>query len=131
MQMPITAEDILVGMFYYLKESDHEKVTADRERLHQAFYKIKKDHPNLMAMFSFRERELFPESTQLDQALSNLDATGLISRQNFVPRYYRFESPLTSSYKKFSKNILHSAGINDQEIRAAAQEIKCLMDQNL
>jgi hypothetical protein len=121
MRMPMTAEDIIVCIFYHIKK-DQAKITADRETLHRAFYKMKQAHPNLMNVFSFREREHFPESTQLDQALSNLDAAGLISRQNLAPRYYRFERPLAGSYDKFSKSILADAGIDEEEIKVAAKE---------
>lgn len=121
MRMPMTAEDIIVCIFHHVKKG-RGKITADRETLHRAFYKIKQDHPKLMNVFSFRERELFPESTQLDQALSNLDAAGLISRQNLAPRYYRFERPLATSYDKFSKGILADAGIDEEEIRVAAKD---------
>ena len=78
-------------------------------------------------MFTFRERELFPESVQLDQALSNLDATGLISRQNLTPRFYYFEDSLDSSYTKFSKEILHAAGIEEEEIEKVATHISKLV----
>lgn len=123
MQMPMTAEDIVVSIFYCLQGQNREKVTADRETLHKAFFDVKRDHPDLMKMFTFREREVFPESSQLDQALSNLDATGLISRQNLVPRYYRFEKPLKDCYLKFSKQILKTAGVAEQEIQTIAQSL--------
>ena len=124
MRMPMTAEDILVGIFYFLKHYSHVRVTADREILHRAFYSVRAGHPKVMEMFSFRERELFPESTQLDQALSNLDAAGLISRQNLMPRYYQFESPLEKCYDKFSREILQHAGIDEREISSVAKEIE-------
>jgi hypothetical protein len=130
MRMPVTAEDILVGIFYHLKLDKHDKVTADRETLHRVFYGVRERHPGVMALFSFRERELFPESSQLDQALSNLDAAGLISRRSPAPRFYRFEDPLVSCYKKFSKDLLRDAGIDEDEMNAVAQEIDCLTTGN-
>jgi len=66
---------------------------------------------------------VFPESNQLDQALSNLDATGLISRQNLTPRYYFLEKSLDSSYKKYSKKILLEAGIKEADICKVALNI--------
>ncbi len=123
MRMPMTAEDIVVGIFYHIKKGQ-KKITADRETLHRAFYKVKESHPSLMTVFAFRDREQFPESAQLDQALSNLDAAGLISRQNLAPRYYRFESPLKSSYDKFSSGILADAGIEEEELILAAKDFE-------
>lgn len=131
MQMPMTAEDVLVSIFYCLQQKKRIKeVTADRERLHRAFFSAKEKYPKIMQLFTFREREFFRESTQLDQALSNLDATGLISRQNLTPRWYRFENPLENSYNKFSKNILVNAGIAEEEIQPVADFIQCLVAEN-
>lgn len=123
MLLPITADDIITGIFYRIHQQSTDLITADRERLHKAFYKIKEDSPEIMLEFTFREREVFPESTQLDQALSNLDAAGLISRQNCTPKYYKFETPLSVSYEKFTKKILGEAGIEDSLIDSAASYI--------
>lgn len=124
MTMPMTAEDIVVGILYYLKQHSMSRITADRESLHRAFYTAKIKFPNMLATFTFREREQFPESEQLDQALSNLDAAGLISRLNLTPRYYCFESALNSSYDKFSSKILRDNGIGEIQIAEVACEIK-------
>jgi len=123
MQMPITAEDVIISVFYHMKKNNHKKLTANREILHSAFYDMSEKYSNIMSLFSFRERETFPESSQLDQALSNLDATGLISRQNLTPRYYMVEDSLDSSYKKYSKKIIKSAGIKESEIKRLAENI--------
>lgn len=124
MFMPMTAEDVLVGIFYHLKTHDKPKLTADRETLHRAFFRAKEKFPKAMEVFTFRDREQFPESNQLDQALSNLDAAGLISRQNLTPKYYRFEEPLVRSYDRYSKEILATAGILVEEIAKVTEEIE-------
>jgi len=121
--MPMTADDILVSIFYHIKKQKKQKLTANREILHNAFYNARIKYPKVMSLFSFREREVFPESNQLDQALSNLDATGLISRQNLTPRYYFLEKSLDSSYKKYSKKILLEAGIKEADICKVALNI--------
>lgn len=124
MLMPMTAEDIIVGIFCHLQQHRKTKLTADRETLHRAFFNAKVKFPKVMNIFTFRERELFPESNQLDQALSNLDAAGLISRQNLTPKYYKFEEPLERTYTKFSKEILDQAGILSDEIEKVTTEIE-------
>ena len=124
MLMPMAAEDVVLGIFRYMKLHEEAKLTADRETLHKAFYAIKEKYPKFMTVFTFRDREQFPESSQLDQALSNLDAAGLISRQNLTPRYYRIEDPLLSSYDKFSKAILENEGIREADIEVLAREIE-------
>lgn len=127
MLMPMSAEDVVLGIFRYIKTHDEPKLTADRETLHRAFYVIKEKYPKIMAVFTFRDREQFPESSQLDQALSNLDAAGLISRQNLTPRYYRIEDNLLSSYEKFSKAILENEGIGEADIEQLALEIEPIL----
>lgn len=125
MLIPMAAEDVIVGIFCHLK--NHSEITADRETLHKAFYQIKSKHPKVMSVFTFRQREQFPESSQLDQALSNLDVAGIISRQNVAPRYYRFEDPLIRSYDRFSKSLLEKAGILDREMEAVASDLEPLV----
>ena len=127
MQMPMTAEDLVVGIFYYLKQNHQTKLTADREKLHRAFYKAANEYPKIMSLFSFRNREQFPESAQLDQALSNLDATCIISRQNLTPRYYQLENSLDNSFNRFSKSILSNAGIHDDDLKNLAVSIQDLL----
>jgi hypothetical protein len=124
MQMPMTPEDIVVGVFYQMMQDKKTRLTSDREQLHNAFFLAHKNYPEIMSQFTFRRREFFSESVQLDQALSNLDATGLISRQNLTPKYYQIETPLKKSYKLFSKEILNKAGVNIKDIKKIAQSIE-------
>ena len=119
----MTAEDVIVGILFHMKKRKINRLTADREKLHSAFYKMRDKYPQVMSFFSFREREVFPESIQLDQALSNLDATGLISRQNLTPRYYSFEDSLGNSYKNILKYILPAAGIKEDQLKKLADNI--------
>jgi len=130
MLMPLTADDVVVGIFYYLKQNDKNKLTADREKLHRIFFEMKEKYPIVMNVFGFRDREHFPESAQLDQALSNLDASGLISRQNHAPKYYYFQDPLASSFDKYSKTILAHAGIVEEDLQAIAHALEFLSDGN-
>lgn len=123
MQLPVTAEDVLVGVFYCMKKKRVPKFTADREKLHRAFFDASAKYSNMSSMFSFRQRELFPESPQLDQALSNLDATGLISRRNLTPTNYYFEEPLERNYENHSRKLLCDAGFSESEIESFAMNI--------
>lgn len=123
MGMPMTAEDVVVGIFCQI-EQHIKKITADRETLHRAFFETKRIFPEVMSLFTFRQREQFPESEELDQALSNLDAAGLITRQNLTPRYYCFETSLSSSYGRFSSTILSSHGIDESKLQKAALKIE-------
>ncbi len=124
MLMPLTAEDVVSGIFYYMKQHKKDILSADREKLHSTFYEIKRKYPTVMGLFTFRKREQFPESSQLDQALSNLDASGMITRQNMTPRYYHLENALDSSYEKYSKPLLLSAGIKEAIVEDIAREVE-------
>lgn len=124
MFMPLTAEDVVSAIFYFIKQHKKEILTADREKLHRAFFASKNNHPDVLALLTFRQREQFPESSQLDQALSNLDAAGMISRQNMTPRYYKLENTLEKSYEKFSRQLLVQSGMNFSNIKAVALEIE-------
>lgn len=124
MNTPLTADDVVVGIFYHLQTKKKNTITADRERLHKVFFELKKTKPHTMACFSFRDRGQFPESPELDQAISNLDATGLISRYNVSPRYYQFETALTDNYMHFSKEVLRVAGISEADLTSAAIKMK-------
>lgn len=131
MVMPMTAEDIVVGLLCRFDYHHKKKFSADRETLHRAFYSARTKFPNVLSIFTFRQREQFPESEQLDQALSNLDATGLISRQNLTPRYYVLETTaLQSGYDKFSKKILSGHGISESQLDEIALELESLVGNN-
>jgi len=123
MLMTLTPDDVLVGIFYFLGDFEHNenrRVTTDREKIHKAFFNLKQKYPTLMNNFTFRDRGEFQESSELDQALSNLDASGLISRFNLTPRFYVIEKLLENNYSSFVKKILINSGINEDDLKKAA-----------
>jgi hypothetical protein len=125
MDMILTAEDVIVGLLHVMrKEQENFRITADRQKLHMAFGALRLQFPSLMDMFNFRQREIFAESSELDQALSNLDATGLISRYNQTPKYYVLVNSLDVCYENFSKAILTKAGITNDVLIAAAKLLR-------
>lgn len=122
--MPLTADDVLVGILHeWRKAEGTNRLTADRQLLHTAFAKVQTQFAQMMGVFSFRQRETFAESAELDQALSNLDATGLISRYNQTPRYYMLADSLEMCYETFSKGILEQAGITTAMLAEAANTV--------
>jgi hypothetical protein len=122
MLMPLTADDIVVGVLHFAQSSltGEKKLSADRRKLHRAFFEIIQKHAIFSNEFTFRNRDAFQESTELDQAFSNLDATGFISRYNQTPRYYIVEPALEEGYQKFSKKILEGGGIKEEFLKEAA-----------
>jgi hypothetical protein len=122
MLMPLTADDIVVGVLHFAQGflSSEKKLSADRQKLHSAFFEITQKDATCAGEFTFRDRDAFQESMELDQALSNLDATGFISRYNQTPRYYVIEPALEDGYQKFSKKILDDGGIDEDFLKQAA-----------
>ena len=115
MNKPLTADDVVVGILYVLHKGNPDlKITADRERLHRAFKMLVDSGCDaLRKTFSFRQREFFAESSELDQALSNLDAAGLIARYNQTPKYYTVSDSLKVCFDDFSKPTLETEGITE------------------
>lgn len=125
MNMPLTADDVLVGILHEIWAKDNSvRITADRERLHRAFESLKADFTSLMDEFSFRRRETFAESAELDQALSNLDAAGILSRYNMTPRYYTVSQGLDVCYTRFVQQTLREAGVAPDVLAAAAEKVR-------
>lgn len=124
MLMPLTADDVVVGILHFVQRSvgsGKKKLSADRQKLHRAFYEIVQKSSVCGTEFTFRNRDNFRESAELDQALSNLDAVGLISRYNLAPRYYVLEKALGDGYSRFSKKILEDNGITEKFLKESAR----------
>ncbi len=121
MKLRLAADDIIIALLE-LAEIDDDTFTSDRETIHRAFYMLKKENPKVMAKFNFRERELFPESFELDQALSNLDSCGLIERYNNIPRYYKINrNKIKAVFSKFSKGLILDNDISIEDVEKLAK----------
>lgn len=121
MKLRLAADDIIIALLKFA-EIDGDAFTSDRETIHRAIYSLKEENPKVMANFNFRNRELFPESSELDQALSNLDSCGLIKRYNNAPRYYeRNRDMISAAYDKFSKGLLVENGIEISDVEKLAK----------
>jgi len=125
MDMPLTADDVVVGILHELRRLEPGiRLTADRQRLHTAFGCLRKQFAWMAPLFTFRQREAFAESPELDQAFSNLDATGLISRYNQTPRYYILDEGLDVCFETYSQQLLGQAGVTDCQLACAAKTIR-------
>jgi hypothetical protein len=130
MDMPLTADDVVVGILHQLrKETPNLRITADREKIHSAFMKLLDAGCDAVrSVFNFRQREVFAESAELDQALSNLDAAGIISRYNQAPKYYTVGDSLDVCYETFSKKTLEAAGISETFLAKEAKQISLSLE---
>ena len=121
MELRLAVDDIVIALLHFAK-IDNAIFTSDRETIHRAFNNLKKENPEIMKKFNFRRRELFPESAELDQALSNLDSCGLIERYNNAPRYYKInKNHIRRAYNDFSKELINKNGIAIEELEKLAE----------
>ena len=74
----LSPTEVMEGIFYFFTPARFEN---NRRAIHTAFFKIREAHPILLKHFTFRKKALFPRSSVLDQALSNLqhDSLGKIN----------------------------------------------------
>lgn len=102
----LLADDALVALLHFFAQKKGRKTfTADREKLHQVFYQLRCKDPEVLASISFRKRVFFPESAALDQALSNLEATGLLERRNESPRKYFVLQSIHKAYESIECDL--------------------------
>lgn len=116
----IFPDDIVIALLHRVK-TGNRSFTADREKLHRIFFDLKSIDPKCMKVLGFRDRGLFPESTELDQVFSNLEATGLLQRQNEAPRCYFIQKELDSAYRAFVSKRIKSAGIKNTQVKKLAE----------
>lgn len=122
----IFPDDIVIAILHYVK-TGNRSFTADRETLHRTFFNLKEIDPKSMKVLGFRDRGMFPESTELDQAFSNLEATGLLRRRNEAPRCYFIQDELDGAYRDFVSKRIRSVGIKNTQVKKLAADFfaKC------
>lgn len=118
--MAIYADDVLVGIFHFTSGGSRQ-FTADRERLHRVFHDLRKQDASALRPVTFRNKGIFPESQSLDQALANLEAAGLLRRQNDAPLFYFIQDDLDKAYKKHVRSRLQKAGIKREQLKKISQ----------
>jgi hypothetical protein len=118
----IVADDVLVGVLHYLPIGEARCFTADRQSLQDAFHTLKMRFPTTLRVIGFRSAGGFTESAALDQAFSNLEATGLLQRQNNEPRFYFVQQVVDEAYERFAAVRLRGAGIDEAQLRRLAEE---------
>lgn len=118
------ADDLLIAILYHALETPQLKkeprFSADREFLHNTFFLLKQTAPDLLKPFRFREKGFFRESAALDQALSNLEATQLLTRHNDSPRYYFVHDSLKEAFDDFVAPALRAAQVSAENIKKLA-----------
>lgn len=88
-------EDIIISLFNFFPGKEF---SADREKLHRAFYDLSKEEPTLFEEFTFNTDKLFPKCEALDQALNNLEFSRYLRKFNPYLDSYQIETVLKSYY---------------------------------
>jgi hypothetical protein len=63
--------------------------TANAQRLHKAFHRLTREHPELFPGFAFEELSTYPYSRELRSAIFRLQQSGAVSADN--PSWVRYE----------------------------------------
>ncbi len=124
----LTASETLLATLVFVYRKKKDKFSADRERIHRFFCNQKKKHKEELQSFLFLEKDIFPESPLLDQAISSMEAGGLLQRLNNRPRFYEMTDKMQSAYETFVEKKINStivkrfAMIADEFIAALGAE---------
>lgn len=108
-------DDAVIALLHFSLPAEEAQLTftADRETIHRVFYDLRQEAPEALGQLRFRKRYLFPESRALDQALSNLEATGLLRRKNEAPRLYFVGKAIHHAYERFVAERLQQSDIEE------------------
>lgn len=117
-------ETVVAVLHYYEEITKNNTVTADRETLQKAFYVLRKAHVDIVGSVAFAERGLFPESNRLDQAISNMEASGLLRRFNKTPRFYEIQNSLHDAFRKYVRPKLEGAEVADSVMQTISAEFR-------
>jgi hypothetical protein len=113
-------DDILVGMGYFLSEGNLS-FRHDRESWHRFFYERKFNYP-ILKDIPFRMR-MFPESQEIDQAYSNLIASGLLYWKGIeIHPPHEFSSECKPCFEKWVKKLFSETEL--EEIQGLSKEFQ-------
>ena len=125
MRPKLLPDDLIVAVFHGLEgTAGGRTLTGDRQRLHEAFRQLQPDYPELLSGFRFRNRDGRMESDALDQALSNLEASGLLRRCGTSPTCYEIQPQLDKNYDRFVSPVLRSRRVSDKVVKTIARQLK-------
>lgn len=101
-----SVEDVIAYLLALLKK---ERMTADDETLHRAFYELKREHLELLKDLTFSQGDIFPFSSEVQRAIFDLQHSGLMEAINPVYEIYRIprkskEAILLFLSKSFSES---------------------------
>lgn len=117
--------DDVIAYLLALREKD--KMTADDEVIHHAFYELKKDHPELLKDLVFSRGEIFPYSNELQQSLFYLQNVGIMEAINPVYEVYRVPK---KSRKAIISHLSNSFSVSEkEELSQMSKKLEALLSK--
>ena len=121
-------DDLVIGILAQFMTNDGRKTfTADRVKVHTAFVQLKAKYSEELERVRFRDRGVFPESQELDQAICSLEAAGLLHRKNQTPLYYEVDSAIQLTFTRFVASRLESSGVGAARISEMSKVLHGLL----
>ena len=120
-QKSFTPGNVLAAILFRYPE---EKFENDREKLHSAFFEIRKNHFSLLKDFVFKDNVLFPRSRVLDEVLASLQP-GFLGKIN--PTFEAYEIKRDKLKMLWERELKTSLGEKNSEIEEIAKELKKLL----
>jgi hypothetical protein len=96
------ADDVVVLVLSGL--GPNTTFTTNEETIHEAFYQLSIEHPTEFESFFFNKDGIYPFSSQIDQALFNLEQSGILRKHN--PKLEDYE--ITDKIKLYTARIFQS-----------------------
>jgi len=117
----VLADDALVAILHFLPKKKG-RFNADRKVIHETFAELSKEFPGPLGGIEFRQQYLFPDSPELDQALSVLEASHMLTRVNNTPRFYFVQEAVHDAFRLYVKKDLKTANVSPQVYREIAKK---------
>jgi hypothetical protein len=117
--MSINPSDVLVAIAHYLPRGRRSFIYPSGG--FYTFFQIQKEkHPQTLSQLSFNNSDIFTQSEELQQAVTNLIASGMLIWSTKAPQHYHFSQDCEKSFEKFVSKRLCKRKLS--EIEAIAQE---------
>lgn len=122
-KMQLLPTDVLSGVLYYLHGAYKiSKIPSRKRKMHTAFYEMRGKGVSILDSFKFDTRGMFPYSSTLDQATSNLASCLLLERNNPKLNIYLLTEQLNDY---FENNVKSKASEEDiEQMSAIAEHIR-------
>jgi len=98
MEAELSPGEIVLAILNFVRQ---KRFSADREKIHSFFLKMRKDYPQLLKTIGFRDGIFCPESSFLDQALANLIAGRILEQYLGQPRYYELTNRINEAFEQY------------------------------